>query len=234
MGQEIAEEEWVRETRFGRWFLGTEIWRRYVLGDAVDIFARILGDNLTKGLHVLDVGCGEGTAFPLLDALFEPRSLIGVDIDLELIVKARAAIAGMGCRSEVRHGSVLDLPLLDDSVDLVFCHQLLHHLSSQTAALCECRRVLAPGGIMLVAESCRSFIEASLLRLLFRHPQKAQKTADQYLQLVRSAGFVVDDSDVVATSPWWSRGDLGMSERWGWARGQTREPTEILLAARKP
>jgi hypothetical protein len=31
----ISRQEWVRETRFGRWFLSTNIWIHYVLGEAV-------------------------------------------------------------------------------------------------------------------------------------------------------------------------------------------------------
>ncbi|MEO8223617.1 MAG: methyltransferase domain-containing protein [Gammaproteobacteria bacterium] len=60
------------------------------------------------------------------------------------------------------------------SVDIVFCHQLLHHASDPLAVLRELNRVLAPGGWLLVAESCRAFLEWWPVRFLFRHPRRQQ------------------------------------------------------------
>ena len=34
--QDCSADKWVRETGFGRWFLGTGIWREYVLAEALD------------------------------------------------------------------------------------------------------------------------------------------------------------------------------------------------------
>lgn len=230
----MDKDEWVRESLFGRWFLGTDIWRRYVLEEALDSLMRLLSGQVPKGSHVLDLGCGQGAALPLLDRLFDPGRLTGVEIDRALIANSREAVARTRCPTEIVHGSVLDLPLPDASVDLALCHQVLHHLSAQSNALAEFRRVLAPGGILLVAESCRSFIESSWVRLLFRHPPAAQKDAAQYLHLVRAAGFTVADAEVVTETPWWSRRDLGVPARLGRAETMPRDPTEVLMVARRP
>ncbi len=182
---ESLDEDWVAETRFGKWFLSTDTWVRYVLGDALNTLFDLLDDDAPKGMHLVDVGCGQGRAFTLLDDAFKPRSIVGVDMDPELI--ERAAIAAERGRCEIRciHASAARLPFPSASCDLVFCHQLLHHMHAQQNALREFHRVLVPGGRLLVAESCRSFIESSAVRALFRHPMAAQKTAGEYLAMMR-------------------------------------------------
>jgi len=92
--------------------------------------------------------------------------------------------------------------------------------------------VLAPGGMLLLAESCEAFIKTWLVRLLFRHPPDVQKPAEGYLGLVRSAGFVFGDADVRISTPWWSLPDLGVTRRLGLMR-KPPVPTELLLVARK-
>jgi TPR repeat protein len=105
-------------------------------------------------------------------------------------------------------------------------------LANQTAALQELYRVLAVGGVMLITESCRPFINSWLVRLLFRHPTKSQKTAEEYIELIRSIGFHIDDHHIRTSSPWWSHQDFGLLEKIGFSR--PKPITEILLVARKP
>ncbi|RKT43437.1 class I SAM-dependent methyltransferase [Thiocapsa rosea] len=231
-----AKAVWVRETRFGRWFLGTEIWRRYVLAEALRNLARMVEGRVPVGGHILDLGCGQGIAAPLLDAAFAPRRITGIDIDPELIALGQRQTydAGLSDRLLLRPGNATDIPLADASVDLVLCHQVLHHLVPQREALAELHRVLRPSGLLLMAESCRSFIETGLVRALFRHPRESQRNADEYLDLVRSAGFRVDDRDVATSSPWWSRRDLGLLGSPDRRRlTQAEEPTEVLCVAVK-
>jgi len=92
--------------------------------------------------------------------------------------------------------------------------------------------VLAPGGMLLLAESCEAFIKTWLVRLLFRHPPGVQKPAEGYLDLVRAAGFVFGDADVRAWTPWWSLPDLGVTRRLGLVR-KAPVATELLVVARK-
>jgi ubiquinone/menaquinone biosynthesis C-methylase UbiE len=154
-----------------------------------------------------------------------------------MLQAAAREAAAAGVRAEFLHGSASQIALPDDSVDLLFCHQTFHHLVEQEAAIAEFFRVLKPGGVMLFAESTRRYIHSWIIRLLFRHPMEVQKTADEYLALVRSAGFEVGPSAVSYPFLWWSREDLGLAERCLGIRppppGQ-REETLINLAAVKP
>ncbi|MEA3644225.1 MAG: class I SAM-dependent methyltransferase, partial [Lamprobacter sp.] len=209
----LRQEEWMRESRFGRWFLGTEVWRRYVLADALDKLAAKAGHRAPDDAHILDIGCGQGTAAALLDEHFRPRRITGIDIDAELIALGRAQAAAQPPPTTelvLVTASATDIPLADGSIDLVLCHQLLHHMVAQREALAEMHRVLRPGGLLLMAESCRRFIESSLVRTLFRHPQEAQQDAVGFLDLVRAAGFKLAEDDIITESPWWSLPDLGL------------------------
>ena len=151
-----VEKVWVRESKFGRWFLTTDIWFQYVWREAVVDFHKLLSTNLPESSHFLDVGCHQGMAFALLEQYFHPKTIIGIDIDQELLEPARQVAKRCQCLATCVHGTVYNLAIPDNSVDVVFCHQLLHHLSDQVSALQELYRVLAPGGVLLSGESCRS------------------------------------------------------------------------------
>ena len=134
--------------------------------------------------------------------------------------------------------SVTRLPIADGSIDVIFCHQLIHHVADQEGALRELHRVLAPGGVLLLGESCEAFINTWTVRWCFRHPPGAQKPAEGYLALVQGAGFVFGAVDVRTSTPWWSLPDLGIARKLGLSGAlplttQTATATEILVVARK-
>ena len=229
----VDTSDWVPETRFGKWFIGTDIWIDYVLHEAVADFRNMMGDRLPARPVILDAGCGIGLSFALLDKMFQPQMIIGADIDPLSLENAKQAAMSPGCELRLLHSPAQHLDLPDRSVDIVFCHQLLHHVKAQQTVLRELHRVLRPGGFLLSGESCRSFIHSFWVRLLFRHPDMVQKSAEGYVELLRSAGFEVAESDIRCTVPWWSRVDFGLLERWGLS---SRRPatTEVNTLAIKP
>ena len=117
---------------------------------------------------------------------------------------------------------------------MIFCHQTFHHLIYQEEAITEYFRILKPGGVLLFAESTKRYIHSWAIRLLFRHPMKVQKTADEYLALIRSAGFTVSEEQISYPFLWWSREDFAILENWfGIKPPAKREETLINLIARK-
>lgn len=95
-------------------------------------------------------------------------------------------------------------------------------------------RVLKPGGVLLFAESTRRYIHSLPIRLLFRHPMEIQKTAAEYLGLLRGAGFDLPDERISMPYLWWSRPDLGALEWFGFKVPQKREETLVNAVAIKP
>lgn len=228
----------VPETRFGIWFLGTQTWVQFVLEAAVADLLNLVGSTRPHYVDVvLDVGCGQGKSFRLLQQAFNPKLLIGIDADTEILEKARAQARRDRVEVELRLANGAATGLAGGSIDIVFCHQTFHHLVNHEVAINEFFRVLKPGGLLLFAESMRAYIDSWVIRLLFRHPMDVQKSADEYLALVRHAGFQVAPNRVSFPYLWWSRPDLGVLNRLGIRktppRGK-REETLMNLVAVKP
>ncbi len=225
----------IPETAFGDWFLQTRTWDVHVLEVALRDLERMIPARRARYPVVIDVGCGWGRSLQKLHERFAPERLIGFDIAPKMVEEAQWEIARVGLKAEVLKADSAALPLPDASVDLLFCHQTFHHLVDQDAAIAEFFRVLKPGGTMLFAESTRRYIHSWIIRLLFRHPMEVQKTAPEYLALVRTAGFDVPDTQVSYPFLWWSREDLGLAERVLRIKPPAgREETLINLVATRP
>jgi ubiquinone/menaquinone biosynthesis C-methylase UbiE len=108
---------------------------------------RILGPR--PGLHILDAGCGRGeTALALAKA---GATVSGLDYAEAAVELTREALADYP-ESDIRVGSVTDLPWPDNSFDRIQFSDVIEHLDPpQTVpALREFHRVLKPGGFALV------------------------------------------------------------------------------------
>jgi ubiquinone/menaquinone biosynthesis C-methylase UbiE len=207
----------------------------HVLERALRDLERLIPNRRPSYPVVVDVGCGWGRSLKKLHQRFAPQRLIAVDVDPVMVQAALDEARRDGLTAEGLICSSEKLPLTDASVDLLLCHQTFHHLVEQEAAMVEWYRVLRPGGVLLFAESTRRYIHSWLIRLLFRHPMDVQKSAHEYLALVRGVGFNVEPAQVSYPYLWWSREDLGIGERWfGIAPPIEREETLINLVATKP
>ncbi|HEV2676095.1 MAG TPA: methyltransferase domain-containing protein [Aliidongia sp.] len=228
-------DAYVPESRFGLWFLKSEIWVEHVLARAVADLDRLIPDRRPSYPVIVDVGCGWGRSFALLHDRFRPERMVGIDIDADLL-EAAAAEASR-CRLSVAFArtSSACLGLPDQSADMVFCHQTFHHLVDQEAALREFYRVLKPGGLLLFAESTRKYIHSWAIRLLFRHPMEVQRSAEEYIAMIAEAGFAVAPASISYPYLWWSRSDLGILERcFGRTPPVGREETLVNLVAVRP
>jgi ubiquinone/menaquinone biosynthesis C-methylase UbiE len=225
----------VPESRFGVWFLGTETWVKHVLEFAVNDLDRLIGDRRPVSPVIVDVGCGWGRSFKLLQERFHPARLIGIDVEPRLLEAAARQVARDGLAVELRCENSSRLSLASQSVDMIFCHQTFHHLVDQEGAIEEFHRVLKPGGLLLFAESTRAYIHSWIIRLLFRHDMSVQKTAQEYAELIQRAGFKLDPSAVSFPYLWWSRPDIGILERFlRISPPKMREETLVnLVATRK-
>ena len=100
-----------------------------------------------RGLAALDVGCGAGLTLARLAERPEIGSVVGVEPSPDALRLAR----GRGPYPLAR-GSVLNLPFAPASFDVVTCFDVVQHLPDGTdrPALGEIRRVLRPGGVVVV------------------------------------------------------------------------------------
>lgn len=225
----------VPESAFGKWFLQTDVWTVHVLERALKDLERLIPRRRPAYPVVADVGCGWGRSLEKLNDRFRPQRLIGIDIDPNMLDACATEAKRLATPVELVRCSSSRLCLADSCVDLLFCHQTFHHLVDQERAIREFFRVLKPGGALLFAESTRRYIHSWIIKLLFRHPMEVQKTAPQYLELIRGAGFTVLPTSISYPYLWWSREDLGIAERWlRITPPPEREETLINLVATKP
>jgi len=107
--------------------------------------------RLVAGLDVLDCACGEGYGSRILaDAA---GSVTGVDIDSASIEHARRRYGRDGL--EFIEASALNLPFDDDRFDAVVSFETLEHLAEHDELMGEFRRVLKPGGFVLMSSPDR-------------------------------------------------------------------------------
>jgi ubiquinone/menaquinone biosynthesis C-methylase UbiE/DNA-binding HxlR family transcriptional regulator len=100
---------------------------------------------------VLDLGTGTGRMLELFGREIE-RGL-GLDLSLDMLLLARDRLERAGMKHcSVRQGDIYDLPLGNDSFDVVILHQVLHFLDDGGRAIKEAARVLRPGGRLLVVD----------------------------------------------------------------------------------
>ena len=231
-------DSYVEETRFGFWFLRSHTWQHHVLRVAINDLRGLFSDALPENPVLLDAGCGQGKSFGHLRQTFAPQRLIGVDADPHSLELSAEEATRLGLDVELIGSDCATLNVADASVDLLFCHQTFHHLVEQEKALAEFYRVLKPGGYLLFAESTEAYIDTWVIRWLFRHPMHVQKSAAQYLQMIRGQGFEFAEKNVSYPYLWWSRSkDFGLLERFGLRKPKPfgeREETLVNVVARKP
>ncbi|MDX9672394.1 MULTISPECIES: class I SAM-dependent methyltransferase [unclassified Pseudomonas] len=231
-------DSYVEETRFGFWFLRSHTWQHHVLRVAINDLRGLFSESLPANPVLLDAGCGQGKSFRHLRQTFAPQRLIGVDADPHSLELSAAEAARQGVDVELIGSDCATLNVADASVDLLFCHQTFHHLVEQEKALAEFYRVLKPGGYLLFAESTEAYIDTWVIRWLFRHPMHVQRSAAQYLEMIRQQGFEFTQRNVSYPYLWWSRSkDFGLLERFGLRRPKPfgeREETLVNVVARKP
>jgi SAM-dependent methyltransferase len=162
---------------------------------------KLAGD--VAGLRVLDLGCGAGHyAAELLDR--GAAEVVGVEGSDTLLSAARARL---GDRAEL-HQHDLEQPLTflhDESFDLAVMALVYHHIDAREQLLAELRRLLRPGGLLLVSTThpaadwtwfggsyfAEERIEARWSGSRFTHTYW-RMTLESFLGELLSAGFTLE------------------------------------------
>lgn len=128
-----------------------ETWLDRAPAGAVDSFAGVgnphLRSNLQPGETVLDLGSGAG-----LDSIIaswqvgDRGTVIGVDLNPAMCIKAQAHAAATGTRMECRDGRMESIPAPDASIDVILSNGVINLSFRKRKVIEEMFRVLKPGG----------------------------------------------------------------------------------------
>ena len=197
------------DSSFGDWFIQSNLWAKYVLRRSIkDLRDMCTTFKIHRNPTILDVGCGYGSSFRYLIRFFKPTRIFAIDLNPRVLKIAKARALKLSTPTEVIQGDCAKLPYEDSSMDIIFCHQTLHHLIDQASALHEFRRVLKNDGMLVLAESTKVFIESLAIDMLFRHPSESQKYSYEYLDLISNSGFDVSPNSLRYPNFWWTRIDI--------------------------
>ena len=123
--------------------------------------AALINIPVSDGDRVLDVGGGNGNFSSHLFKSGKRLRIVSVDVDREPLSRAVEGI-------EPVQGNILQMPFRDGAFDAATGMAIYHHLPDMIGeALQETRRVLKPGGFLLIQEPCSRNLPANMARLLF-------------------------------------------------------------------
>jgi ubiquinone/menaquinone biosynthesis C-methylase UbiE len=110
--------------------------------------------GLADGMRVLECGSGPGYFIEKILIEFPALHATGVEIDPFLVARSKEELAKFGPdRHRVLEGSILAIPFENDTFDFVMARLVLEHLPDPVAAAREMRRVLKPGGKVVVIDN---------------------------------------------------------------------------------
>jgi ubiquinone/menaquinone biosynthesis C-methylase UbiE len=156
---------------------------------------------------VLDVGCGGGRTLSKLAVVASQGKVHGIDYSEESVAASRRynAQAIRGGRVEIQLADVEKLPFADNTHDLVTAVETHFYWPDIAAALREIRRVLKPGGtVMLIAEVYKG-AEALASRMCEQAAPvigMTMLTPDEHRDALASAGFTEVQIDAISAKGW--------------------------------
>lgn len=138
------------------WMTANSAWRSHC-ADMARHFPAASGPRRV----VLDLGCGPGVSALALARAHPGDAVTGLDISRQMMRRAvRRDRAG---RCGWIQGSALDLPFRDGCADAATGHSFLYLLPDRRRALREIRRVLRPGGVLVLLEPTRQSVRDAVL-----------------------------------------------------------------------
>jgi len=111
----------------------------------MNVVSSHLADRRSK--TILDLGCGTGRFSEALAVRFDAE-VVGLDPSNKMLEQARRKRRDARVRYELGRGE--EIPLPDNSVDLIFMSMVFHHLNNPTLAAREFRRVLRDRGTVFL------------------------------------------------------------------------------------
>ena len=155
--------------------------------------------------RVLDVGCGTGALEQRVLTNGAPSvQIVGVDASFAMLREAHSKLNGNGNGAVSWNNALAEsLPFRTASVDAVVCANSFHYYRHPVAVLAEFRRVVKPGGVLVLADWCHDFLACRIgqwaLHLAHRtaiHRYGLERCygMEEFTRMLISAGFQIEMS----------------------------------------
>ena len=169
-----------------------EPFKRYSIDQQEDLLAKCP----VAGKRVLDCCTGRGR-MAIAAAERGAASVIGLDISEEMIAIARSNAAAANVMVDFRVGNAADLHMPDETIDVVYCLEVLLHFDNPWRAVNEFHRVLRPGGSAVITTN-----GANPLARLAQPPRRGAHPAGR---LVLAAVTALNEGMTAAFGFMWRR-----------------------------
>ena len=111
--------------------------------------------DIKDGMKILDTGCGFGGTLGLLNKSYSKMDLHGLNVDARQVERARTKVLpreGSDNKITFKVGDACQLDYPDNSFDMVIAVECIFHFSSREKYLQEVKRILKPGGKLVVSD----------------------------------------------------------------------------------
>ncbi|MFO0873863.1 MAG: methyltransferase domain-containing protein [Phycisphaerales bacterium] len=185
-------------------------------------FARYTATTLRRAIAALgdqppgrlvDVACGTGVLAEQVRERWPGTPIVGVDLSPEMLAQAARRMPRTGTAStdgavptDWRAGPAEKLPVGDGEADTLTCTNAFHLVQAPDDALAEFRRVLRPGGRLVLVDWSRDFLSMRGLLLALRVVRRQRRrpwTLESLRAAVELAGFSIEATDRFKSGPVW-------------------------------
>jgi ubiquinone/menaquinone biosynthesis C-methylase UbiE len=118
----------------------------------------VVGGLVTDQMEIVDVACGEGYGTSLLSG--KCKKITGIDISESTIRHARQKYTKNNI--EFICASALNIPLQDNSVDMVVSFETIEHLEEHEKLISEFKRILKTGGLLVISTPDKRYIKEEI------------------------------------------------------------------------
>lgn len=167
---------------------------KHLLGDTEEQYWYL--SHIPAAARVLDVGCGNG--MHTIKVAHRAASVVGLDYSLESLGVGRRSAASAGAKNVWFAATDLErgLAVASAGFDIVLCLDLLEHVYARDLVLTEIRRVLRPGGVLLLgvpnrATSWKRRLERAGLFAYSDPDHKIEYTLPELERELATNGFVI-------------------------------------------
>lgn len=165
--------------------------------------------QIKDGHKILDIGCGFGGTIKFLNERYSNCTMVGINIDPRQIVIAKNTVtASNGNQVEFIEADACKLPFTDQKFDVILCIESIFHFSNRQIFFEECRRILRPGGVLVVSDFVPIYPLGSFMNFIehaFHLVDKVYGTMridvsiPKYKKMAKTTGFSVVDVDNITS-----------------------------------